>query len=436
MLGRVFLFCTGMLGVIALAVFLFVPRVELAAWVANPDVLLLIVIVNLLFAAIRLGSTQLAWRDGGGRGWVIAIALGVFVAIPHVAIAWVGLETRSSLMRVFVTEAAVAPVSTTTSSTTTTTAPIELSPIVTLPGQQGDDEIDATKSPPWRPFGQERLNILLLGSDGGPGRGGVRTDTIMVASIDPITGDAALVGLPRNYGGLHFTNGDPIPVRRLNHVYGYGARRPDLFGEFEPGAAAVQDAVENITGLEIDHHVMVDLTGFADMIDVFGGVTIEVPVKVDGPLYDTVTGTYEMVEIRPGNRTLDGDHALAYARARYGSSDYVRMGRQRCILTALVRQANPLSILTNLGDLFTAIEENITTDMPIDMVPDLVRLLLRVSGDQIRVAGFDSQWRSGFTADLHPIPDVSRIREAVRQLVEEPSEASAISVTTANEACG
>ena len=435
-LGKVFLFLTGLVGIAALAVFLFVPHAEIAAWIVNPDILLLVVVLNLAFALLRLSATELAWRDGGGRGWVVAVTLGILIAIPHAAIAWVGLETRSSLLTVFAPEALPTPSTTTTSSTTTTTLPLELSPITTLPGQLADDAIDVSKTPPWQPFGQERLNILLLGGDAGPGRGGLRTDTIMVASVDPISGDAVLLGLPRNYGGLYFTDGNEIPVRRLNHVFGYGSKHPEIFGEANPGAAATKNAVENITGLEIDHHVMVDLTGFADVIDVFGGVTLQVPVAVDGPLYDTVTGTYEMVEIEPGEQRLDGDHALAYARARYGSSDYVRMGRQRCILTSLASQTNPLSILANVGDVLEVIESNITTDIPIDQLPDLVRLMLRVSGDRIRVTGFDATWSSGFTADRHPIPDVPRIREAVRQLIEEPETATAIDITVAGEACG
>ena len=241
--------------------------------------------------------------------------------------------------------------------------------------------------------------------------------------------------MPRNYGGLQFTNGDSIPVRRLNHVYGWGQSHPGDFDGPDPGASALRNAVENITGLEIDHYVMVDLTGFADVIDAFGGVTLDVPTLVDGPLYDTETGTYEMVEIAPGTRKLDGDHALAYARARYGSSDYVRMGRQRCILTALVRQNDPVSILANLGDLLTVIEENISTDMPVEMVPDLIRLLIKVNGENIRILGFDSSWKSGITEDGHPIPDVTRIREAVRQLIDDPLNATAVPITTAGDSC-
>lgn len=435
LLGKVLLFITGMVAIAALTVFLFVPRIEIAAWIADPDVLLLLVLVNIVFALIRLSSTEMAWRDGGGRGWIVAVALGVFVAIPHVAIAWVGLETRNTLLTVFSAEPVVAASPSTTSTSTTTTTLIELSPIVTLPGQFNEDTISATKAPPWRPFGQERLNIMLLGGDAGPGRGGLRTDTIMVASIDPISGDAVLMGLPRNYGGLHFTNGDAIPVRRLNHVYGWGRTHQDAFEGLDPGAAALQNAVENITGLEVDHYVMVDLTGFSDVIDTFGGVTLDIPNHVDGPLYDTATGTYEMVEIHPGIHKLDGDHALAYARARYGSSDYVRMGRQRCILTSLVRQSDPVSILSSLSGVLSVIEENISTDMPVEMVPDLIRLMIRVDGDRIRVLGFDASWKAGSTADGHPIPDVIRIREAVRQLIDDPNNATAVPITTAGESC-
>ena len=155
---------------------------------ADPNVLLLLVLFNLGFAVIRLSSAELAWRDGGGRGWIVALALGLFVAIPHVALAWVGLETRNTLLTVFTSEPEIEAPPATTTTTTTTTVPIVLSPITTLPGQLAEDVIDASKAPPWRPFGEERLNVMLLGGDAGPGRGGLRTDTIMVASVDPLTG--------------------------------------------------------------------------------------------------------------------------------------------------------------------------------------------------------------------------------------------------------
>jgi LCP family protein required for cell wall assembly len=258
---------------------------------------------------------------------------------------------------------------------------------------------------------------------------------MIVVSVDPVTGDAALVGVPRNFGGVKLTDGSPVPVRQLGHVYGWGRSHPSRFPGVDPGASAVVDAVSYITGLHIDNFILVDLTGFAGLVDVLGGVSVDVPKTVDAPLYDPVTGGYEMIEISPGVQTLDGGTALAYARARYGSSDYARMARQRCIVAALATQTNPLELLAHLGGVLDVIEGNVTTDLPLDEVPDLVRLLLEVDARRISVVGFDSTWSVGWTDTANPIPDVKRIRRTVQKLIEDPEGIDGSVATTADEAC-
>lgn len=438
--GRVLLFVTGLVGIAALTVFLFVEPVELAAWLANPDVILTIVVVNLVVLLVRLYSTESAWRASGGHRWITALFLAVVVSIPHVAIGWAGLEARGSMLRLFPgdTALAAAPSTTTTSTTipTTTTTRLELVVSDTLPGQYNDDDLVVSRTAGWHPFGSERLNILLLGGDAGPKRSGLRTDTMMVASIDPESGDAALVGIPRNFGNPTLTDGTPVPVTQIGHVYGWGVKHPELFGDTSnPGAAATRNAIENVTGLEIDYFVLVDLTGFADVVDAFGGVTLDVDKAIYGPLYDVETGGYEMVTIPVGHQHLDGAHALAYSRARYGSSDYARMGRQRCILASMASQADLLDLFARLGDVLDAVESNLTTDLPADLVPELIRLTPRVSAASIRMIGFDQTWGTGHTATGHVIPDIDRIRAAVRQTIEDPSAHAESGITTADTGC-
>lgn len=446
-LGKTLLFVTGLLAIAALTVFLFIEPIEFYAWLADPDVLLFVVLGNILFAAIRLFSTGHAWVVSGGHRWFAALFFAVIVAIPHVAIAWVGLETRDSLIKVFPesnTPLAAAAISTTTTvSPTTTTVPttttteMVLAPVdPAAPGEYGSDRIDLEEVPLWRPFGEERLNILLLGGDAGPGRPGLRTDTMMVASIDPVSGDSALIGLPRNFGGVTFKDGSEVPVRRLNHVYWWASDKKETFGGPDPGAAAIRDVAENITGLEIDYHMLVDLTGFADLVDAFGGVRLDVPVPVDGPLYDPETGGYEMVRIEAGEQHLDGDHALAYARARYGSSDYTRMGRQRCILASMASDVDPLTLLPRFANLLDVVESSMSTDIPVELLPELLRLAPRVEPGNVRVVGFDPTWNVGRTADGHAIPDIERIRQTVVQMIEDPISAEDLGVASAESACG
>lgn len=439
-LGRVLIFATGLTCIVALTVFLFVETVDVVAWVADPNVILTIVVVNLVVLVVRLVSTESAWRARGGHRWLAALFLAVIVSIPHVAIGWAGLEARGSMLRLFPgdTALAAAPSTTTTSTTlpTTTTTRLDLVVADTLPGQYNDDDLVVTRTAGWHPFGSERLNILLLGGDAGPKRSGLRTDTMMVASIDPESGDAALIGIPRNFGNPTLTDGTPVPVTQIGHVYGWGLKHPEMFGDTSyPGAAATRSAIENMTGVEIDYFVLVDLTGFADVVDSFGGVTLDVEKAIYGPLYDVETGGYEMVTIPVGPQHLDGAHALAYSRARYGSSDYARMGRQRCILASMASQADLLDLFARLGDVLEAVESNLTTDLPADLIPELIRLTPRVSAASIRMVGFDQTWGSGHTVTGHAIPDIERIRAAVRQTIEDPSAHPESGITTADAGC-
>lgn len=419
--------------------------VETAARLADPDVLLVVLGANIVVAFVRLASTVHAWWAGGGRSWLTGGLLALLVLSPHVALAWVGTEIRGTLVNLFAAadEPQPAPPATTTpppapsttappptTSTTTSTTSSTTPSTTTVPTTTTVPVTTTTI-----PFEGERFNLLLLGGDAGPGRPGLRTDTIMIASVDPSTGDAALIGLPRNYGGLTFSDGTPFPGRILNEVYQWGRDNPDAFGGDDPGASAIADVAQHLTGLDIDHFMLVDLTGFADVVDAFGGVTLSVPHEIYGPLYDPESGGYEMVTIPVGDQTLTGAEALAYSRARLGSSDYARMSRQRCVLSAMVSGADPVHLLTGVPDLLDVVETHLTTDVPIDLVPELIRLLPDVSAGDIRVVGFDHTWREGKTADGYSIPDLERIRSAVDDVIDDSAAAADLGGDSASEAC-
>src|SRR5918993_1836654 len=204
------------------------------------------------------------------------------------------------------------------------------------------------------PFaGRDRVTILLLASDAGPDRTGARTDSIVAASIDTHSGDVVLLSLPRN---LQEVPMPPGPLRKqwpdgypdlLNSVYEYVTERPALFhGARDRGAAAVKQVVSYILGIPIDYYAMVDLAGFDQFVDALGGVTVTVTERLPiGGL--TASGARVPPDgyIEPGTRRLNGDQALWYARSRRDSTDYDRMLRQRCLIGALVRQAEPMNVL-------------------------------------------------------------------------------------------
>lgn len=190
------------------------------------------------------------------------------------------------------------------------------------------------------PFdGQDRVNILLLGGDAAEDRSGVRTDSMTVASIDTRTGDTVLLSLPRNLEGFQlppgpardrfpygFTGDGPQTPGLLNEVFQYAEDHPDVVPgvpKNERGPELLKATIAGILDLRIDYYILVDMFGFADIIDAMGGVevTIEQPIPYG----------LEGAVLEPGRRTLTGKEALWYGRSRTGSSDYVRMaGRSAC----------------------------------------------------------------------------------------------------------
>jgi LCP family protein required for cell wall assembly len=217
-----------------------------------------------------------------------------------------------------------------------------------------------------------RYNVLLIGSDAGADRTGIRPDTMIVASINPQTGATLLFSLPRNLENV------PFPARSaaarampngfacgdaclLNAVYQWGATNPQLFpGAGDPGAEAMKQAVQGVTGLRVNYYVLIDLRGFRRLIDAIGGIEVNVGSKVPiGGGTSPIKG-----HIEPGVQHLNGYRALWYARSREGSSDYQRMLRQRCVMTAMANQLDPQTVLARFQKIAAAGKGVVSTDIP------------------------------------------------------------------------
>jgi LCP family protein required for cell wall assembly len=209
-----------------------------------------------------------------------------------------------------------------------------------------------------------RYNILLLGSDAGNDRTGARTDSVSVASVDARTGRTVLFGLPRNLEDVPFIDSSPLkklypngyscPTHEcmLNAVYTLAWDHKALYpGVKDPGLQAVKEAVEAITGLEINYYAMVDMFGFKDLIDALGGVHMDINIAV--PVGGDTSSAKSWIQPGP-NRTLTGAEALWFARERKESTDYARMQRQKCVMSAMLHQMDPLTVATKFGQIASA----------------------------------------------------------------------------------
>ncbi|MBC7724667.1 MAG: LCP family protein [Burkholderiaceae bacterium] len=222
-----------------------------------------------------------------------------------------------------------------------------------------------------------QYNIMLLGGDAGPDREGIRPDSISVVSVNADTGAATIVGVPRNFERATFSAGSPLfgPFPNgydcgdqclINYLYTYAEEHPELYPDAvangsTPGIEATRDAVSGVTGLTVQYYVIVDMQGFADLIDSLGGISIDVPARIPiGP----ITATEPYFYIEAGTQRFDGGTALWYARSRYETTDFARMERQRQVQEAVISQVDPATVLAKFQDIAKAGTQVVHTDIP------------------------------------------------------------------------
>ncbi|MBO9521949.1 MAG: LCP family protein [Nocardioidaceae bacterium] len=262
----------------------------------------------------------------------------------------------------------------------------------------------ATKSNPWGH--RKRVNVLLLGGDGAIHRPGVRTDSVILASIEVKTGKAVLFSLPRNLQNVPFKPGSKLAELYpngftdgtannaeffLNAVYrNVPAVHPGVLGKSDnEGADAVKLAVSGALGLRVDYYVLVNLDGFSKLVDAIGGITVNINERVPiGGNTDAHILPDDYLEPGPEQR-LNGFKALWFTRGRYGSTDYKRMERQRCAINAIVKEASPVKVLQRYRSLARTAKEIVRTDIPAGLLSAFVDLAGKVKGQKLEAVGFE-----------------------------------------------
>jgi LCP family protein required for cell wall assembly len=261
---------------------------------------------------------------------------------------------------------------------------------------------DATVEDPWG--GRDRVNLLLLGGDGQVGRYGIRTDSVILVSMSTRTGDTVMFSLPRNMMDAPFPDDSPLhdlypngftgegdpAAYMLNAVYGQvPALHPGVLGRSSnEGADAVKQAVEGTLGIPVDYYLLVNLDGFKEIVNAMGGVTVNInePIAIQG---NTDAGIPPVGYLQPGpDQRLNGYEALWYSRGRWGSDDYERMLRQRCMVNAIIDEANPLNLLRRYEALAAAGRDLVRTDVPSKLLPAFVDLALQVKQADVRSVAF------------------------------------------------
>lgn len=226
----------------------------------------------------------------------------------------------------------------------------------------------------------DRINILLLGMGGAEHEGAYLTDTIILASFKPSTNQISLFSIPRDLLV-------PIPGygwQKINQAYALGKTKE---GNGEKLASLV---VSDILNLPVHYFVVIDFSGFEEIIDALGGIEIEVERSFTDFFYPAPNFQYQTVSFQKGWQMMNGARALQFVRSRHGdnneSSDFARAKRQQKVILALKDKIEKIKILEEsdkVWRLFNLLSRYFQTNLRFDEIIKLGRILSQISKERI-----------------------------------------------------
>lgn len=202
-------------------------------------------------------------------------------------------------------------------------------------------------------------NILLVGIDTREKTKLLNTDVIIVASYNYETKNITMISIPRDFYAQ--VNPDRVGFSKINSAYSINERKSE-----GNGLVVLRDIVEDITGLEIQYHAMINFEGFTQLIDAVGGVYVNVENNFTDYRYPLGSG-YQTVTFKAGPQLMDGETALKYSRSRHSQqngegSDYARARRQQKVMDAfkqVLLSTDTLLNPTKVMALLSSIQDNL-----------------------------------------------------------------------------
>ena len=353
------------LAAIAVAI---IRRQNITRLVLDTTILLSVQIIALLFVVTRVIAVVEVIRsrnEGSPRrlaSWVACVGV-IVLALPAMWSVVRSQDLSGAINDVFVSSGSDAPLATAGDGSTVGDGS------TAVDGSTVDDGFQT---------------ILLLGGDAGPGRSGLRTDSMILVTIHQESGRMAMISIPRNLSQLKFPPGSAMAqefpdgfTQLTNAVYTYVISRPEIAasyaqGNLQPEVVALASGLSYSMDMTIDDYVLINMQGFAEIVDAFGGVTMTLAKAIPLPLALPGSKTPNARSIGPGVVTMDGTTAIAFARTRKADSDYNRMGRQREILAALAAQASGTDLLSKFPRLTEIISWTVRTSLSTDEFGGLV----------------------------------------------------------------
>lgn len=268
--------------------------------------------------------------------------------------------------------------------------------------------------PDWE--GMERIQILLIGIDQREDEEGPwRTDTMILVSVNPVAKTASMLSIPRDV----WTTIPGFYEDRINNAHFLG----EAYDYPGGGPALAKKAVQYLIGVPVHYYVRVNFTAFEKLVDLIGGIDVDVPKTIDDPEYPSRVGYgFEPLYIPAGRQHLNGEMALKYARFRHDDKgDFGRAQRQQQVILAVrdqVLRANKFpELLPKAPQVAATLEQAVQTDLSLDQILRLAKLGTQMDQDSITGEVVDEQMVIFSTT-----PDGQQVliplREEIRKLRE------------------
>ena len=379
-------------------------RLGRLALLVNPDVIAALLIAEGALLVWRIAAVADAYRRGQGRARergaaLTAVAL-VFVLVPSVYAGYLTEVAREAALTVF------APVE----------APYD--PPVDTPIESNDPFAPApteSLAPSTPPLG--RFTVLLIGVDSGPDRTTFLTDTMIVASLDPVAGAVSMISVPRDLVDTPLPDGR-VYSSKINSLVSYANRYPGKFPGSTSGQSVLAAALGELLNVKIDGWAQVNLPGFVRVIDSIGGIDITVRNNFCDARYDEYG--FDGFAITAGNYHLDGQGALAYARIRkaLGENDFTRAARQGEIVIAARDRIVAGGFLNDPAGFIKAMGDLVSTSLDPSDFTEYADEAATITRDRIFRAVITYPLVHGTSGDPRGsilIPRMGQIRDLARQ---------------------
>lgn len=254
--------------------------------------------------------------------------------------------------------------------------------------------------------GDGRINVLILGRDGGGNVNPDVTNSMVLDSIDPVNKTSTLMSIPgdlwidmQNKGAMK------IDSAYESGEFGYlGSKTPGSTDSkaVDAGFSEADQAVESVLGVSINYNVIVNYQAFQQAVDTVGGVTVNVPTALVDPTMAWQNGNNPTLAAA-GDVTLTGAEALNYVRSKETTSDFARAERQRSVLIGIEDKVESMGVLGDplkVSSLFSTFGDNVETDLSLNSATKLYGIIGGINGNNINSIGLADAPNSFVTTGL------------------------------------